>query len=71
MSEWTHQRARVASLSRSRSHDDPDLIEARRNLRAARLTEHVQKALADAPPLSNEQRETIARLLVGGGRHAS
>lgn len=66
MPSWTSERARVASLSRSRTPDDPDLVTARRNLRAARLAEHVTKALADAPPLSNEQRETIARLLVGG-----
>lgn len=64
---WTTERARVASLTRSRKPDDPDLIEARRNLRALRLVEHVQKALADAPPLTNEQRETVARLLIGGG----
>ena len=66
-SEWTHHRARVASLTRSRASDDPDLVEARRNMRAARLADHVERALADLPPLSETQRTTIARLLVGGG----
>lgn len=69
MSTWTHERARIASLSRSRKPDDPELIEARRNLRAVRLAEHVTKALAAAPPLTDEQRQSIARLLTGGGAH--
>ena len=63
MSTWTHYRAQVATLSRSRNADDPDLVEARRNLRAARLEAHIEKALADAPPLSDQQLERIARLL--------
>lgn len=66
MSTWTHYRAQVATLSRSRTADDPDLIEARRNLRAARLEAHIEKALADAPPLSDQQIERIARLLTAG-----
>ena len=63
MSTWTHYRAQVATLSRSRTADDPDLVEARLNLRAARLEAHIEKALADAPPLSDQQLERIARLL--------
>lgn len=66
MSDWTHHRARVATLSRSRAVTDPELVEARRSLRAARLEDHVRKALADAPPLTDAQRERIARLLMGG-----
>lgn len=60
---WTHYRAQLAALSRDRAADDPELIAARRNLRAARLRDHVVKALTDAPPLSDEQRVSIARLL--------
>lgn len=71
MSTWTHERARVASLTRSRSADDPELIEARRTLRATRLADHVTKALETAPPLTVEQRLSIARLLTGGGPHAA
>lgn len=66
MSTWTHERARIASLSRSRTPDDPDLIEARRNLRAARLEDHVQKVVAGAPPLTQAQRDRIAGLLRAG-----
>lgn len=67
MSSWTHERARIASLSRDRAPDDPELIEARRNLRAIRLRDHVAKAVAEAPPMTAEQRLSIARLLTSGG----
>lgn len=69
MSEsWTHHRAKVAGLSRDRAPDDPELIDARRALRAARLEDHVTKVLAEAPPLNDEQRDRIAALLRGGAR---
>ena len=66
---WTSQRAKVASLSRSRSANDPELIEARQNLKALKLEEHVAKIVAEAPPLTPEQADKIAALLrpVGGG----
>lgn len=67
MSNWTRERAKVASLSRSREADDPELVGARQRLKAARLEDHVAKVLASAPPLSDEQRERIGQLLRGGG----
>jgi len=67
---WTVERARVASLSRSRTPDDPDLLDARRNLRAERLADHIAKVVAEAPPLTQEQRDRLAALLRGGGRIA-
>ncbi|GAB3349982.1 hypothetical protein [Modestobacter lapidis] len=39
--------------------------DARRELAAERITEYVQKVLATAPPLTNEQREKLALLLHG------
>jgi hypothetical protein len=63
---WQHYRAKVSGLSRDRAPDDPELVEARRSLRAVRLRDHVAKALAAAPPLSEQQRTSIARLLTGG-----
>lgn len=63
---WQAERARVASLTRSRTPDDPDLADARRNLRAELLAEHVRKIVAEAPPLSDEQRDRIAAILRGG-----
>lgn len=64
---WTAERARVASLTRSRKADDPDLIEARRNLKAALLEDHIARVVAEAPPLSEHQRSRLAAILRGGG----
>lgn len=65
---WPTERARVAALSRSRDANDPDLKAARRDLRAAKLEEHIQKVVDEAPPLTDEQRVRLAGLLSGGGR---
>lgn len=65
---WTAERARVASLSRSRTPDDPELLDARRNLRAERLALHIATVVAEAPPLTAEQRDRLAVLLRGGGQ---
>lgn len=67
MSTLFHERARIASLSRSRQPDDPELVAARRNLKALRLEEHVLKVVAEAPPLTPEQRDRIAAILRAGG----
>jgi hypothetical protein len=72
MSTWTSERARIAAITRGirageRKPDDPELVEARRNLAALRLAEHVAKVVAAAPPLSQEQRERIVALLRAGG----
>jgi hypothetical protein len=64
---WKQERARVASLSRSRPDNDPDLVAARRNMRAELLAEHVERVLGEAPPLTDIQREKIAALLRVGG----
>lgn len=63
MSETLALRGRVASLSRSRSANDPDLIEARRALAAEKLAAYVSKTVAEAPPLTSAQRDRIAALL--------
>ena len=62
-SSWTSERARVASLTRSRDPEDPDLVEARRKLRAARLEDAITKLVDAAPPLTDEQRRRLAVLL--------
>lgn len=63
---WTSERARVASLSRSRTSDDPALLDARRDLRAARLADYIRRVVDAAPPLTPEQRDRLAALLRGG-----
>lgn len=60
---WTHDRARVAALTRHRKPDDPALSAARRDLAAERLSEFVQRVVATAPPLTTQQRDTITALL--------
>ena len=66
MSTWTQERARVASLTRSRAVDDPDLINARRNLKAERLADYIRKTVDAAPSLTPEQRDRLALLLNSG-----
>jgi hypothetical protein len=71
---WTSERARVGALARcvktgERPPDDPDLIEARRNLCALKLEEHIRLALAATPPMTGEQIEHLIALLNStGGR---
>lgn len=67
---WTHQRARVASLTRSRTADDPDLLDARRNLAAERLAVVIERTVSAAPPLTDDQRSRLA-LLLGGRRESA
>lgn len=64
---WTTERARVASLSRSRYADDPDLVAARARLKVERLAAHIERVVSEAPPLSADQRARLAALLTGGG----
>lgn len=63
MASWTHERARVAGLSRDRNRDDPELQNARQRLKAALLEDHVRKTVAAWPPLTPEQCDRIAILL--------
>lgn len=63
MSVLHHERARVAALTRSRTSDDPDLVDARRNLAAERLAAYIEKTVAAAPPLTPEQRTRLTELL--------
>jgi hypothetical protein len=63
-------RARIGGLKRSGvPDDDPRYDEARRDLRAAMLADHIERLLASWPPLTSEQRSNLAELLrpVRGG----
>lgn len=61
-------RGRVAALSRSRTADDPELIDARRDLAEAKITAAIERVVADAPPLTIEQRDRLHRIIDGGAR---
>ena len=62
---YTH-RARVAGLSHARSADDPELLAAKIDLKAARVEDYIRKVVDSAPPLTPSQRDRIAVLLRGG-----
>lgn len=64
---WQAERARVASLSHRRPADDSELIDARQNLKAIRLEEHVRSVVESWPPLRPEQAAKVAALLMPGG----
>ncbi len=69
---WKSERGRLAAITRGirageRPADDPALTEAKRNLTALRLEEHVTRVLADSPPLTDDQLTRIAALLQAGG----
>ena len=68
---WTHERARIASLSRSRQPDDPELLAARRNLRAERLAIYIKRTIDTKDALTPEQRDDLARLLRGCGHNVA
>jgi hypothetical protein len=61
----TIERARVAALTRSRTPDDPDLVQARGELVVATTVDYVKKLVATAPPLTPSQRDTIAAAFAG------
>lgn len=60
---WTSERAKHAALRRRRSPDDPAVIDARRDLKAARLADHIRSLVDEAPPLTAEQRSRLAAIL--------
>jgi hypothetical protein len=55
------QRARLAA--NLRHHPDADHTDARRELAAAVLEQHVRRVVAEAPPLTDAQRDRICALL--------
>lgn len=60
-------KARAALGVASRAKDSERIATARRDLAAAKLADYVAKVVAEAPPLTDEQREHIAALLRAGG----
>lgn len=61
---WTKTRSQIAHAKR---HDpDADVTALKQQLKAERLEEHVARVVAEAPPLTPEQRDRIAALLQGG-----
>ncbi|MFD1210966.1 hypothetical protein ACFQ36_02785 [Arthrobacter sp. GCM10027362] len=63
-------RARLGVAARTGSQQD--IAEARRDLAAANLEAYIQRTVAEAPPLTQEQLDRIATLLrpAAGGEAA-
>ena len=59
------QRAAIARAEKS--HDVDAAVVARRDYAAERLAEFVERTVASSPDLTPQQRDRIARLLIGGG----
>jgi hypothetical protein len=66
MSDILTSRGRVAALSRSRKPDDPDLVGARRDLAASKITEYIRRVVDDAPALTDAQLDRLVVQLRGG-----
>jgi hypothetical protein len=62
---WTHQRALVANLSKSRHPSDPELLQARADLAAEVFLNRLGDLVAEPPPLSDEQHARAAAIVTG------
>lgn len=66
MPTWQSHRGRAAVLVRDHGPDHPEAQAELRDMRAERLAEHVAKVVAQAPPLTDAQRERVVALLRAG-----
>ncbi|MGH3633927.1 MAG: hypothetical protein ACRDTS_07515 [Mycobacterium sp.] len=69
-----HHRARVGALQRcvktgERKADDPEYLAAKRDLAAANIEVYIERQLAKAPPLTDQQRTELADLLQPAREH--
>lgn len=58
-------RAKHNGLKKAHGPDAPQVLDARRDLAAARLEDYITRTVDAAPPLSSEQRDKLALLLRG------
>lgn len=59
-------RARLATEYRRRDRDPERIAAARRDLAAQQIRDHITRITASAPPLTPDQRQTLAALLLEG-----
>ena len=64
MGSWTKTRSQIAHAKRR--DPDADVTELRRQLKADRLADYINRVVDAAPPLTVEQRDRLALLLRGG-----
>ena len=68
--ESRRQRAKLGRATREHGPKSPEAANARRDFNAARIEDHIRALVADAPPLTVEQRTRIVRLLKAGRPNA-
>lgn len=56
-------RAQLGATARRHPHDTERLADARRNLAAAKIEDYIRRVTESAPPLTQEQRDHLTRLL--------
>jgi hypothetical protein len=61
--------SRIAAIERH--HPNTDTGDLRRDMRAAKLAEHIKKVVASAPPLTDDQRARLSSLLRSNGDEAA
>ena len=59
-------RAKHAGTVRHHGPDSPQAQNARRELAEAQIATYIERVVAEAPPLTPEQRDRIAAILRGG-----
>jgi len=62
-SQSLQARGRLNALQRHRKPDDPEILEARRDLKVERAEEYIAQLVDSAPPLNDSQRLRLAGIL--------
>jgi hypothetical protein len=63
MSRALAARNKLANTARHHSDDQSKIASARADLAEAKIADYVERVLAEAPPLTDEQRTRLAELL--------
>jgi len=58
-------KGRKARATALHGPDSPEVRDAGRDLAAAKLEQYIAKVVADAPPLTTDQRDKLAAILRG------
>jgi hypothetical protein len=63
MSRALEARNRLANTARHHSNDQSKIASDRAELAEAKIADYIERMLAEAPPLTDEQRTRLAELL--------
>lgn len=61
--ELGHWRAKVASLTRSRTFDDPELVSARHNMEIASARDQIHRAISGVQEMTETEREYLRSVI--------